>query len=233
MQDNVIPKIKWQFDEEVAASFENMLERSIPDYKEMRRLCFEIANSSIKSKSKILDLGSSHGEAVASFVEKNECFAVEISKPMVEVLYKRFKPYIESKKLKICEIDLRKEFIFEKFDFVFSVLCLQFIPINYRQKILSLIFDSLNSGGSFILVEKVLGSSARIDDLFVSNYHKYKEKIGKYTKEQIKRKSLSLEGVLVPVTAEWNEELLKKAGFNQVDCFWRNLNFCGWIAIKD
>ena len=42
----------------------------------------------------------------------------------------------------------------------------------------------------------------------------------------------SLEGVLVPVTASWNEELLAKAGFKQIDCFWRWMNFAGWIAIK-
>ena len=50
--------------------------------------------------------------------------------------------------------------------------------------------------------------------------------------DDIDRKALSLEGVLVPVTAKWNEELLQMAGFRQVDCFWRWMNFAGWIAIK-
>ncbi|MGH3921557.1 MAG: hypothetical protein ACRDS1_01640 [Pseudonocardiaceae bacterium] len=42
-----------------------------------------------------------------------------------------------------------------------------------------------------------------------------------YTQEEIDRKRLSLEGVLVPVTAKWNVEMLRAAGFQQVDCFWR------------
>ncbi len=53
-----------------------------------------------------------------------------------------------------------------------------------------------------------------------------------YSQDQIERKRLSLEGVLVPVTAHWNEEMLKTAGFVEVDCFWRWMNFAGWVAVK-
>jgi tRNA (cmo5U34)-methyltransferase len=66
----------------------------------------------------------------------------------------------------------------------------------------------------------------------VELYYNLKRHHG-YTEEQIERKRLSLEGALVPVTAAWNEELLKGAGFAQVDCFWRWMNFGAWIAIKD
>ena len=44
--------------------------------------------------------------------------------------------------------------------------------------------------------------------------------------------SVALEGVLVPVTASWNAELLRSAGFTDVDVFWRWLNFAGFVAIK-
>ena len=50
---------------------------------------------------------------------------------------------------------------------------------------------------------------------------------------KIERKKESLEGVLVPVTADWNVELLKEAGFKHVDCYWRHLNFAGWVAVKE
>ena len=53
-----------------------------------------------------------------------------------------------------------------------------------------------------------------------------------YSQEQIDRKKLSLEGVLVPCTNKWNVELLHQAGFRQVDVFWRWMNFVGYIAIK-
>ena len=71
----------------------------------------------------------------------------------------------------------------------------------------------------------------RLDDLFVSEYYKMKSDHS-YTQEQIANKRKSLEGVLVPITAKWNEDMLYTAGFRKVDCFWRKLNFAGWIAVK-
>jgi tRNA (cmo5U34)-methyltransferase len=53
-----------------------------------------------------------------------------------------------------------------------------------------------------------------------------------YTEAEVERKRLALEGVLVPVTAAWNEDLLFGAGFTSVDCFWRYLNFAGWVAVR-
>jgi tRNA (cmo5U34)-methyltransferase len=63
------------------------------------------------------------------------------------------------------------------------------------------------------------------------NYYNLKHENG-YSIYEIERKRLSLEGVLVPVTAKWNEELLYNSGFKFVDCFWRWFNFMGLVAIK-
>ena len=53
-----------------------------------------------------------------------------------------------------------------------------------------------------------------------------------YTDEQIERKRLSLEGVLVPLTAQWNENIMWGSRFREVECFWRWINFAGWVAVK-
>ena len=66
----------------------------------------------------------------------------------------------------------------------------------------------------------------------VKHYHQLKKHNG-YSDELIERKRLSLEGVLVPVTARWNEELLRSAGFTQVDCFWRWMNFSAWVGVVE
>lgn len=79
-------------------------------------------------------------------------------------------------------------------------------------------------------MEKVLGSTADLDGAMVNTYYALKAANG-YSQEQIERRRLSLEGVLVPVTAKWNEEL-HLSGFAEVDCFWRWMNFAGWIAVK-
>ena len=113
---------------------------------------------------------------------------------------------------------------------VLSILSLQFMPTAYRQNIINNIYNQLNPGGAFILVEKVVADEGT-DDLMVDSYYDMKRANG-YSDEKIMEKRKSLENVLSPLKAEWNEDMLHEAGFRNVDMFWRCLNFCGWIAIK-
>lgn len=71
--------------------------------------------------------------------------------------------------------------------------------------------DKCLPGGAFILVEKVLGATAKLDEAFVNLFLNIKRENG-YPESQIDRKRMSLEGVLVPVTARWNEEHLHRRG---------------------
>jgi tRNA (cmo5U34)-methyltransferase len=134
--------------------------------------------------------------------------------------------------IQIRNLDLRNDYPVEIASVTLSILTLQFVPIEYRQQILANVFDSTIPGGVFIIVEKILGRDAKLNDLLVDLYYELKGKNG-YTEEQINSKRKSLEGILVPVTSDWNEQLLVNAGFDHVECFWRSLNFSGWIALKN
>lgn len=233
--DNVEPGDKWEFNGDVAAAFDDMLERSIPQYDIMRQACFEVGKQYVKHGTDIVDLGCSRGEALSYFVDEfgAQCryAGIEVSEPMLEASRERFKGMTAAGIVRILPLDLREKYPPVVSSLTLAVLTIQFIPIEYRQKIIRRIYDHTIPGGALILVEKVLGGTARIDDTMVSVYYGLKKQNG-YSQEQIERKRLSLEGVLVPVTSRWNEELLKSAGFDEVDCFWRWMNFAGWIAIK-
>lgn len=133
--------------------------------------------------------------------------------------------------VKIENLDLRNDFPKIPASIILSILTLQFTPIEYRKRILKNVYTDLIPGGCFILVEKLIGESDKLNENFVSLYYNLKKENG-YSQEQIERKKLSLEGVLVPVTAKWNIELLQETGFKQIDCFWRWMNFAGFIAVK-
>lgn len=236
MQDNVMPTGKWEFNEEVTSCFDEMLERSIPSYADMRSLVTKIGKNYVTDKTMIVDLGCSTGKAIHPFVQKfgarNQYKLFDVSEPMLEETRKRYKNWIDLGLMEVSNFDIRNGLPKNVYaSLILSVLTLQFTPIEYRQKIVKSVYDGLQSGGAFILVEKVLGSDYEIDQLLVDEYYKIKSE-NQYTQEQIAAKRKSLEGVLVPITAKWNEELLKDAGFKQVDCFWRFLNFAGWIAVK-
>ncbi len=236
MQDTVIPQGAWAFDTEVAHVFDDMLKRSVPQYDVMRHTVYDLACAFVRPKTAIIDLGCSRGEALAPFVQKygahNRFVGIDVSAPMLDAARTRFQGYATTGIVDIRSCDLRTDYPPERASVTLCVLTLQFTPIEYRQRILRAIYQHTIPGGALILVEKVLGATADLDALMIDRYYTMKAENG-YTQEQIERKRLSLEGVLVPVTARWNEELLRAAGFTQIDCFWRWCNFAAWIAVRD
>ena len=213
-----------------------MLARSIPQYDVMRKTVFDLACEFVRPKTDVVDLGCSRGAALAPLVDKfgayNRFVGVEVSPPMLAACRQRFEGMISAGIVDVRDMDLRREYPPCRASVTQAVLTIQFTPIEHRQRILSDVFEHTVPGGAFVLVEKVLANTANLDRLMVKRYYGLKSDAG-YSEDEIQRKRMSLEGVLVPVTAKWNEELLERAGFRQIDCFWRWMNFAGWIAVKD
>lgn len=196
------PGAKWEFDESVARVFRDMLERSIPELSTMRKAVTQLGAECVRENTDIVDLGCSQGDAIEPFVKKfgaqNRFVLCDTSEPMLEECRKRFKGYTDTGVMRVQSIDLRSDFPKVRSSLTLSILTLQFVPIEFRQRVVQSAFDSLAPGGAFILVEKVLGSCAELHERFVRHYKALKAEHG-YSQEEIERKALSLEGVLVPV----------------------------------
>ena len=230
MKDEVMADAKWEFNAQVTEVFDDMLARSIPDYEGMRRITTELATRFAQEGTSIVDLGCSRGAALKPIMKALENLDVrymglEISEPMFEAAKEEI-PTADVRKF-----DLREGYPKVISSVTLSILTLQFIPIEYRQRIIQDVYDSLTPNGVFIFVEKILGADSYADNVFVNTYLDRKGNNG-YTQEQINNKRKALEGVLVPVTDKWNKELLTDAGFKHVDCYWRHLNFAGWFGVK-
>jgi len=225
---------KFTFNENVSSCFLDMLKRSIPNHDIMRDLTTKVASFYMNNDSKIMDIGTSTGEVIHNLLKlypTASFIGLEQSDAMINEAQERFK---NNNNVTIKKHDLRDSIDnidADYIDLIVSSLTIQFTPIEHRLKIIQSIYNNLKDNGVFLFIEKVLGSSAQIDSTLIDIYYDTKRSNG-YSEEEIQRKRLALEGVLVPVTAKWNEELMKTAGFKQIDCFWRYLNFSGWVAIK-
>ena len=232
---------RWEFDQTVTDVFEDMLERSIPQYRVMRAavtdLAADIIAGDLGTKAEghgavIVDIGCSRGDAMAPLVErfpKASFLGLEISEPMLETARSRFSGMSN---VRIEAWDLRKGLpAYRTATVVLSVLTLMFVPIEHRLRLLRRLADMIMPGGALIIVEKILGASAKIDEVMVDRYYAMKAANG-YSAEEIERKRMALEGVLVPMAADWNEDMLRRAGFEEIDAFWRWFNFMGWIALR-
>jgi len=230
-----MPDGAWKFDDAVVEVFDDMLARSIPDLATMRDLVFEIGSRFAQADTDVVDLGCSRGAAMARLLEMlgaaNRFVGIDTSPPMLAVCRERFADAIASGRVEIRHDDLRTTYPPVRASLTLSILTLQFVPPVHRARVLADVWRTTLPGGALILVEKLAGHDRETDDLLVDIYHSTKRSMG-YTQEEIERKRLSLQGVLVPHTAEHNERLLREAGFSRVECFWRYLCFAGWVAIK-
>lgn len=235
--DEFIPEegARWQFDENVTEVFSDMLSRSIPGYESMRELVYRIAKNYAKEGTNILDIGCSSGLSSEMLIKEigPRCNFVltDVSNPMLDKCRAKYSDAIAQGYVTVKNNDLRKALPVKGCSVILSCLTIQFTPIEYRQFIIENIYNSLESGGAFVFVEKVLGNTNEIDNVLVKEYYDLKKE-NRYTEEQISKKRKSLEGVLVPLTSEMNETLLKSCGFRKVDVFWRYLNFSAIVAIK-
>jgi tRNA (cmo5U34)-methyltransferase len=231
-----MPPGRWAFDGAVTAAFDDMLRRSIPQYEVMREAAFEVGCRFVAPGADVLDLGCSRGEALAPFVDRfgaqNRFVGVDVSEPMLAAARARYEGYARAGVVDIRRCDLRAEYPPVSACLTLCILTLQFTPIEYRPRIVRDIYRHTRGGGALVLVEKVLGGGAEADACLTEAYLRHKAARG-YSAEEIDRKRLSLEGVLVPVTARWNEDLLASAGFRHVECFWRWMNFAGWLAVRE
>jgi len=238
-----MPGDKWEFDAEVTACFDDMLNRSIPQYGVMRKAVFDLGTRFVHPGDTIVDLGCSTGEALEPYVTRYgascKYVGVETSIPMVTAAMERFKGRASSDmygdsqgvSVEIVRMDLRDTYPVNMAKLTMSVLTMMFIPIEYRQRVIDQAYNHTLPGGAFIVVEKLLGSGGDINTMMIDIYHEMKRNKG-YSSEEVERKRMSLQGVLVPQTASSNTLMLASAGFRSIDCFWRWMNFGAFVAIK-
>ena len=120
MKDQVMPNGRWEFDTDVTTVFDDMLERSIPQYRVMRDAVVSVSSPFQKEATDIVDLGCSRGEAIAAFVDKfgahNRYFLCDVSEPMLEAARERFKGYIMGPMpgthgiMRVENLDLRRKY---------------------------------------------------------------------------------------------------------------------------
>lgn len=225
-----MPTGKWEFDRSVTTVFDDMIERSIPQYRAMREVVGTLALRFGAKGGVVLDLGCSTGLSIQSLAnDARKIVGVEISESMLEAARTRFTSYAN---VEIVALDLRREFPkVSDVDVELSIFTLQFIPVEHRRRVVRDAYQALKPGGALIVAEKVIGRDAAAQSTFVDVYHSFKHAQG-YTLEEIERKALALEGALVANTAAENESMLEASGFSSVECVWRWVNFAAWLAIK-
>jgi tRNA (cmo5U34)-methyltransferase len=224
----------WRFDSTITPIFDEHVRSHVPLYGEIHEMVTNLAGWFLEDGTKAYDIGTSLGQVITNLTQTYPSKSVnyvgiDTSPDMVNKTSERFR---EIGNVEILNADITdSHFIVENASVITSVLTLMFIAQKHRHAVVKKIYDGLNVGSAFIMVEKVIGSNARFDEMWVELYHEMKHKNG-VSEADIFKKSRAIRGVLKPNTVDENIKLLNSVGFKDVDMFFKWGNFAGFIAIK-
>jgi tRNA (cmo5U34)-methyltransferase len=232
--DPARPVGDFSFGEDTAEVFEDMLDRSVPGYREIQRMIAELAADFAVDGTHVYDLGCSTGTTLRlldQLPQEVRLIGVDSSEAMLAKAEKQFAAAPLAHAHTLLERNLNAELPVENASLVVMSLTLQFVRPIYRERILRDIREGLNDGGALILIEKVLGEESLLNRCYIQHYHEFKLRNG-YTEMEIARKREALENVLIPYRLKEHEEMLHHAGFRAVDVFFKWYNFAGIIALR-
>lgn len=224
-----LSKHDWKFNHNVVPIFDDHISKSVPLYKELHKMINNISGWFIRENTNVYDIGSSTGTLLNrlsnTYNKEVKYIGLDNSDDMVQAA-KTLSPSVT-----IELTDVTEGYKFKNSSLITSVLTLQFIREDLRQKVIDNVYQGLNNGGAFILIEKVLGNDAKFNEMWADLYHDLKVENG-LSKEHIFDKSRAIRGVSNPITVKENIHMLEKSGFNKIDTFFKWNNFTGIIAIK-
>lgn len=225
----------WKFSGAVVDAFDDHVSKSVPLYHEGHDLICDMSDFFVKPDSICYEIGCSTGTLTLKLAEHNRAKAaarfigVDIEPDMIAKASAKV----------AAQPDLNVEFIaedalempMEPADLIVCYYTVQFVRPSVRQALVDKFFASLNWGGALLMFEKVRGSDARFQDILTTLYNDYKLRKG-YSPEEIVSKTRSLKGVLEPFSTQGNIDMLKRAGFVDINTVQKYLCFEGFLAIK-
>ena len=233
--DNKSPAEKFEFNERVADVFDDMLDRSVPFYKQVIGMTAEILGRSLQAGDTVYDLGCSTGTTLIALARKLESknlkfIGIDNSKAMLDKAIRKAEMFSMADRIDFIETDITQADLSGAGGIILNYT-LQFIKPSTRSEFLKNIYNGLHGNGALILSEKVVCLDKELDQQFMDSYHRYKMRRG-YSELEISNKREALENVLVPLTIQENSDLLVQAGFTSVETFFQWFNFVSFVANK-
>ncbi len=235
MNDKVFTKpIKkqFEFDEEVAAVFDDMLQRSVPFYKESQKITEFFTLKNLPDGGVMYDLGCSTASLLLNIHRAMDVDAkligLDNSEAMLQQARRKCEAYGADIMVQNADI---LEYDYEMADVFVSNYTLQFVRPLVREELVKKVASSLKDGGVFLFSEKVISHHPKLNKDLIECYYAFKKEQG-YSEYEIMQKREALENVLVPYSEDENITMAKNAGFSHCEVVFRWANFATFIALK-
>ena len=233
--DNGRYPLPFSFNREVAQVFDDMVQRSIPLYREVNEYVLEWALHYAQEDSRIYDIGCSTGttlDLLGRHLEHSnvELIGIDLSESMIARASKKLNSSHMRHKITLIQKDIMDVEI-KGASVVIVNYTLQFLPIHQRRKLLKSIYDGMAPGGLLFVSEKIRSPIPEFQETATFIYEGFKENQG-YSRTEIERKKEALDQVLIPLTEEEQKKFIIESGFHFCESVIKWNNFVSLVALK-
>lgn len=205
-----------------AFEYDSLIDRLIPQYSEQHEIMLAMIPFDEATELTALDLGCGTGvlsHMVLRSFPKARVTAVDLSDNMLEACRDKLSKY--SDRLVTRLGNFAEDSVGEGYDIVISGLAIHHLSNPAKQTLYERIFDALNPGGVFLNREIVLGES----DSLTEQYHALWRQYIALNGEDDEKWFANYKCEDIPASVSDQLTWLKEAGFVDVACHWRYLNF--------
>ena len=222
------------FNHEVAEVFDDMVQRSIPLYRDVTRFTADWVLHFYQPGTAIIDIGCSTGTTTHHLAQRLKpaahFLAIDLSEAMIEQAENKLADLPSQHRLTLLCQDVMKVAL-PPCSAVIINYTLQFLPVSQRKILLRRIMAALVPGGIVLISEKVRMDSPSFQELSTQLYEQFKSQQG-YSRTEIEKKKEALENVLIPFTENEHRQLLKETGFQNTESVMKWNNFMTLVAMK-
>ena len=215
----------------------------IPGRRDTLSIIARLATEFVSDKPRILDIGCGYGDVTAEILELSPLASVcmvDFSEEMVRLAKERF---VNNSEVRIIKHDLNNgvpdRLESSKFDAVVSCHALHHVEYENKVGLYTKIRQVLNEGGLFINGDRFTGESPNISSWEFDNWITWmtKQINNKLDRDksfdEVKKTQMESDKKLgdKPGTLWEMQKDLKQAGFQYIDCVWKNYNLGVIVAV--
>jgi tRNA (cmo5U34)-methyltransferase len=212
-----------------ADAFDEHIGKSIRGYHHLRDDIVAMSKYFVDDETSVIDIGCSQGTMIRRIRDANDqapnakYIGIEINDAFEQHWQNEDNLYYRIE-------DVRQSEALTNMSLAVSMFTFQFLPEKDRLSLLQKIYDNLVDGGAFITSEKIFSQNAKTQNMLEFLYYDFKRK--SFSEKEILDKETDLRHLAKNTTENLLITQLRNIGFRGVQCFWRNHNFIGVLAMK-
>ena len=216
---------------EHAASFDDHISSSIPGYGQLLAKAVGLSRRFIQNGTTVVDIGCTTGKLLRALRAENQP-----SRPNTDYigidLERTFRSCWAGQRAKNLRFVVEDARIhqFDRLSYACSLFTLQFMHLPDKLPLLRRIYDGMLEGGALLIAEKVLASSARLQDALTFPFYDFK--LRTFDERHVLDKERSLRGQMTLWTEAELRAALRQVGFRELEAVWGDFPFLAILALK-